>query len=76
MPRPPEYLDELRACAIEVNENVMAFDVDSDAYRALKEKYRDSPQERPPMPIPDDYDPNTSPQSPRVGGCCDPPKAT
>lgn len=29
-----------------------------------------------PLPGPDltGYDPNTDPQSPRVGGCCDPPK--
>jgi hypothetical protein len=27
-----------------------------------------------PMEIPADYNPDTSPDSPRVGGCCDPPK--
>lgn len=34
---------------------------------------RATPQRRPPLPIPADYDPDTSPDSPRAGGCCDPP---
>jgi hypothetical protein len=40
MPRPPEYMDELRAVAVKDDSDSMTFDLDDPGYRALKAKYR------------------------------------
>lgn len=39
MPRPPEYLDELRAVAVSTTSTSMTFDADSNGWRQLKAKY-------------------------------------
>lgn len=39
VPRPPQYLDELAACAISRSDEAMIFDRDSDCYRDLKARY-------------------------------------
>lgn len=42
MPRPTGYLDELRACVLSIDGDRWTFDRDSEAYKALKEKYRNA----------------------------------
>ncbi len=71
MPRPPEYLAEMHACATEATDITMTFDADAPCFVALQVKYRNLPLQN----IPDDYDPETSPDSPKRGSCCDPPRA-
>jgi hypothetical protein len=45
MPRPPEYLDELRACAISGTKEALTFDTESECYKALRSKYASHPSE-------------------------------
>lgn len=42
--RPPGYLDALLACAVGRNGDDVTFDVDSEAWRTLRAKYRDRPE--------------------------------
>jgi len=44
MPRPSEYMVEMRQCAIVETDKEMVFDKDSPCYRALKEKYKNHTQ--------------------------------
>lgn len=42
MPRPQEYMDELRACAVTICGDRWTFDRDNPKYIAIKAKYRTS----------------------------------
>jgi hypothetical protein len=66
------YADEMRRCAVSESDTNFTFEPESPCYKSLMRKY--SRQRLPLQRIPDDYDPDKSPDSPRVGGCCDPPK--
>lgn len=65
--RPDGYVSDVLAMAVSVTDT--HYTLTADAYRSLCRKYR-------PMPIPADYDPDTSHDSPRKGSCCDPPRPT
>ena len=44
MPRPSEYMDELRSVALAATGQSMTFNLDDPAYQALKTKYRTAPR--------------------------------
>lgn len=55
MPRPAEYLDELRAIATAITDTTMTFDADSEGYQKLRAKYSPHLVDRKPVmtqPIP------------------------
>ena len=43
--RPPEYLDELRACATAHDNLTITLDPESECFRELQKKYADAPRE-------------------------------
>jgi hypothetical protein len=75
MPRPAGYLDELRACALSIEGDQWTFDRDSEAYKALKEKYRTTcgncggQHQTADCPIPPNYDGNYRRDSKGSSGC-------
>jgi hypothetical protein len=67
--RPPECLDEIRPALIEEREDgSKVFDTDHPAWKIAAHKYAHRIDLS-------SSDPDTSPDSPRVGGCCGPPAA-